>query len=575
MKINTPASLKLCILFVGVVLFSACGAREEFVVSRLDVVQNQWDTLGVSVAFARRTVLNHERPTPADSLYIVAYNNAYDTLYAGSDTLFSIPDANMGNRERILLEVCAQVKLIQVCEQTAAEASPKRVRLSPDIAYPWRERYYQGSYRLPFIVERQPYGTEDDQWEPIKRSKSIEGFIRTYVAGREDAGIRFPFKSNQGGFNLTHHTNYKDFKFYLDSELLDHNEANVQFDVYVNIDGIPETVGSITKAVALKSDEERQVEIAELAKLAASQIVERLSSSSGRQRNIVYIDSWTYNTFNKNYIIELELEWTRRSFSRTSYSLQGVLTVDDQGEVASFRLLDGNRRARRLWERRVDNENLVLDTLSTFEQDRLARTAPLLRGPSHDYDGETIVIESEEYQQTVTRNDLSWSLYRKRRGYSGNGAMVVLPDRDVRVREQLNQESPSLSYNVDFPEQGRYYVWMRMWAEDGNSNSAYLGLDNNSEREAIEMTTNEFRKWVWTNNSVSRRGPARIDLNGSGIHSLRLWMREDGLLIDRILLTQDPDFRPGSVQENALDQSGFSSRRSSSRSLDLEPRQPE
>ena len=287
------------LLALSTVCFIGCGARENIVISSLDIKQDRWDSLQVSVAFAHRAAFARELPVNVDSLYIVAYNASYDTLYVGNDSVFHIADANLGNRERVLLEVCGHVTHIQVCEQTSVESSPKRISLEPDIAYPYKDRVYQGSYRLPFIVERQSFGIENQEaWEKVDRTRPIQGFIRAYVTGKEDESVHFPFTKRQDAFNLTHHANYKDFKYYIDSYLLDYNQANVQFDIFVDIEGFTDVVGSVTREVALKTREEQQVDVAKYAKLAAEQLVELLNPYLEDRRNIVYINSWEYNDLN-------------------------------------------------------------------------------------------------------------------------------------------------------------------------------------------------------------------------------------------------------------------------------------
>ena len=544
--------LPMCSFILCLLILLGCGAREEIVISKLDLVQDQWDSVNVSVSFALHTVFSPNKPILPDSIHIIAYNSSYDTLYSGNDTLFYFPDSNLGNRERVLLEVCGQVKLIRVCEQKTTEASTKRIRLSPEIAYPWRERLYQGSYRLPFIVERQPFGAEDGSWERIRRTKSIEGFIHAYVDGKEEELIRFPFNKQQGGFNLTHHNNYKDFKYYLDSALLDHNEANVLFEIYVNVEGITETVGLISKAVALKSEEEHQVEVARLAKLAADQLMERLHPFLDERKSTVFIDSWDYNTFKKNYVVETEIEWNGKLFTRSTYRLQGVLETSEDGRIATFRFLDGNRRTKRLWDRNQDSRLMVMEPLETFSQN----APPSSSSPSElptDFTHRVLIVEAEQYDRTRSRNDLSWSLERNRRGYSGTGAMVVLPDRGVRIRERLERQSPSLSYEIDFPEAGTYYLWLRLWAMDSNSNSLYLALDE-EDKDPMEVKTDDYRTWSWSNELMSARHPARIQVPSAGTHRLDVWMREDGLYLDQMLLTKNRSFSPHDNSSNAREE---------------------
>jgi len=52
--------------------------------------------------------------------------------------------------------------------------------------------------------------------------------------------------------------------------------------------------------------------------------------------------------------------------------------------------------------------------------------------------------------------------------------------------------------------------------------------------------------WNW---SASTRDKVRatIEIPSVGIHTVNLWMREDGLAVDKILLTTDPRYKPEDV----------------------------
>ena len=536
--------MRRCLLSLCMIAMLGCGAREEIVISSLSLEQSTWDSLRVSVSFARRTVLGKDTPVQADSLLVVGYNALYDTLFVGKDSVLTLDDANLGNRERILLEICGQVRSITVCDQSGIEASPKRITLSPEISYPYRDRVYQGSYKLPFIVERQEFNNQEESWEQIARSETIAGFIQAYVEGEKEESIQFPFSKKQGAFNLTHYPNYQEFKYLLDSKLYDFNEASVQFDVFVDINGFSDTVGSISKKIAPKSDEEQQVDVAQLAKLAAEQIVDRLSPYLNDRRNVVFIDSWDYNIFKKKYTIEMEVEWEGRQFTRQQHSLQGTLEVFEPDQRSNFRLKETNRRTRRLWDRITQTALLNLQPLGSYGDDLLESPA-LANSTAFTFDDRTLLIEAESYHQARSRNNLNWTLDKNKSGYGGSGAMVVLPDRGIRIRDSHQRESPALDYKIMFPERGTYYIWLRTWAKDNNSNSLIMGLNGTPlPSYTKEIETDEYEEWNWTRSLMTSRRYARIDIRSPGIHTLNIWMREDGLYLDRILITKRRSERP-------------------------------
>lgn len=117
--------------------------------------------------------------------------------------------------------------------------------------------------------------------------------------------------------------------------------------------------------------------------------------------------------------------------------------------------------------------------------------------------------------------------------------MAALPDKGIRVRNNVNRYSPGLAYEIVLPDDDTYYAWFRVWARDGNSNSLYAGMN---ERDIVEIDTGEYRKWTWMRSGD--RGRARFRVRRAGTHTLNIWMREDGLYLDRIVITKDRSFRP-------------------------------
>jgi hypothetical protein len=50
--------------------------------------------------------------------------------------------------------------------------------------------------------------------------------------------------------------------------------------------------------------------------------------------------------------------------------------------------------------------------------------------------------------------------------------------------------------------------------------------------------------YTWNNSRYQIAGPSNIDITTTGLHTLNIWVREDGLIIDKIVLTTNPDYRP-------------------------------
>jgi hypothetical protein len=96
-----------------------------------------------------------------------------------------------------------------------------------------------------------------------------------------------------------------------------------------------------------------------------------------------------------------------------------------------------------------------------------------------------------------------------------------------------NNPAGTATYGVNVPETGIWFLWVRMYAENGNANSWFESMEG-STREII--STNSFDAWVWV------AGEAYV--LDAGLRTVELGGREAETRADRLLLTNDPDFVP-------------------------------
>jgi len=125
----------------------------------------------------------------------------------------------------------------------------------------------------------------------------------------------------------------------------------------------------------------------------------------------------------------------------------------------------------------------------------------------------------------------------------GSSILSSVPDTGLIFTVTYTNSSPELLYTANFTTTGAYYVWLRGYASDGAGDSAYVSLD---EDGADVLTGFTPRNWSWANTSQSGNR-FTIEVTNSGHHLLRIWQREDGLQLDRVLLTTDVDYIPNGV----------------------------
>jgi hypothetical protein len=123
------------------------------------------------------------------------------------------------------------------------------------------------------------------------------------------------------------------------------------------------------------------------------------------------------------------------------------------------------------------------------------------------------------------------------------GAAVTTPAGTSSYRWESS--SPSLppsrtEMTVTVTRGGAYYVWVRMGADDGDSDALYIGFDATDMRRFYTWEFSE--RWVWE----FERDPDHMRFDGisPGTHTLMLGPGEAEARCDRVLLTTDPTLVP-------------------------------
>ena len=155
--------------------------------------------------------------------------------------------------------------------------------------------------------------------------------------------------------------------------------------------------------------------------------------------------------------------------------------------------------------------------------------------------GNMVVMEAENFHDQQARNGKSWQTVSPRHS-SAQASLQALPNTGTNVQTNYATQSPHLAYRAVFEVPGRYYVWVRATGATTDDDSLHIGLNGQpvASGERIEQI---FDFWTWT--SVRNGGGrAFVDVAEAGEHVIDVWMREDGVIIDKILLTTDVAFEP-------------------------------
>jgi YD repeat-containing protein len=133
----------------------------------------------------------------------------------------------------------------------------------------------------------------------------------------------------------------------------------------------------------------------------------------------------------------------------------------------------------------------------------------------------------------------AWLTATARSGYTGTAYLHASPDLDALYQTSAITAAPTVTYAVSFSSPGTYAVWLRGYAPNAAGDSAYVGLDG----QVVAISGFAPRQWSWASKNTAG-GQATLTVEEAGVYTLRLSMREDGLLLDRLLLTAATTLAP-------------------------------
>ncbi len=179
--------------------------------------------------------------------------------------------------------------------------------------------------------------------------------------------------------------------------------------------------------------------------------------------------------------------------------------------------------------------------------------APLPGDAFWESDGQ-VVINAEHFAANIPAADEAWITSTALSGYTGTHYLGATPDRGTLHPTEAITGSPELQYLIYFttpltgsgPAPLTYTVWLRGYAIDAAGDSVHVGLDG----QIVGVTGFAPGEWTWANlqidESASPPDPptATLVVDGPGLYTLSVWVREDGVRLDRILLTTDTTYIP-------------------------------
>ena len=182
------------------------------------------------------------------------------------------------------------------------------------------------------------------------------------------------------------------------------------------------------------------------------------------------------------------------------------------------------------------------DLSDLFNSGAIPNADPLTITANTSEVGGVAVFEAENFDANISpRSSHEWDPGSSVAGFSGTGYMEALPNNTANLAAGIT--SPELQFTINFASTGTHYVWVRGYATANTDDSIYVGIDGGSATAAALTLSPPYSVWQWSN-TLSVGGAGSISVGSTGNHTVSLWMREDGMRIDRVLLTTNATFSP-------------------------------
>jgi len=123
-----------------------------------------------------------------------------------------------------------------------------------------------------------------------------------------------------------------------------------------------------------------------------------------------------------------------------------------------------------------------------------------------------------------------------------SGTVISIPEKAGNPPDLCKGAA---SYTFELPSKDSFTLWCRVWWNGECSNSFTAKINDNTPILFGEDAT--YKVWHWVKYPVSRTSP-KIDLD-AGKHTLRIENREDGIMVDQIVLSSDKRFVPVDIEK--------------------------
>ncbi len=139
----------------------------------------------------------------------------------------------------------------------------------------------------------------------------------------------------------------------------------------------------------------------------------------------------------------------------------------------------------------------------------------------------SVSMEAEHFHGTTQNGSADrWSVQGASQA-SGAACMSIGPDSGDIWTSNVQSTAPRLDFNVSFDTSGTFYLHVRADGANGAGDSCWGGADAYLNTSHFDFADNP-NTWGWITRTLPIATP--------GLHTVRLWAREDGLRADKIVI---------------------------------------
>lgn len=153
-----------------------------------------------------------------------------------------------------------------------------------------------------------------------------------------------------------------------------------------------------------------------------------------------------------------------------------------------------------------------------------------------------VAIEAES--GTIVNRTKAWNVRTAIAGYSGSSALSAEPNTGGNILRGFTTTSPEVQFRIRFSRTGTYYVWIRGYAASTNDDSLHAGLDGVAVKSGSAISEFLIGNWSWSSDAEGKTRRATLVVSTPGVHTVNVWMKEDGFVFDKIVLSADGSFVP-------------------------------